>query len=168
MTPESVSISGGKGGLSVRLARPDDSLDLLHWRNDLHVRAMSRNSDVLEEAAHLAWYEKALRSVDTIVLIGEQESRKVGMVRFDRRDTALWETSILLEAGCRGKGLSRVLFSKALAFFHERNAQAFILAAIKPENKASLRLFLSLGFVFDRQDGDILEYLLRFSSAVEE
>jgi len=163
VTPESVSISGGKGELSVRPAHPDDGLDLLYWRNDPHVRAMSRNSDVLKEADHLAWYEQALHSVDMILLIGEQESRKVGMVRFDQRGTFLWEANILLEIGSRGKGVSRLLLGKALAFFYERHAHASVVASIKPENEASLRLFRSLGFVFLNEEEGMVSYRLEAS-----
>ena len=63
------------------------------------------------------------------------------------------EVSINLNPAMRGRGLGRELLAKALA--GERSA---VLAMIRPENLASIRLFEGAGFVFE----DTREGLARY------
>jgi len=133
--------------LSLRKATPDDASDLLAWRNDPVTRAMSRNSDLVDAADHARWFQRALQDVACTLLIGEDDGRKIGMVRLARGEET--EVSINLNPAVRGRGLSRELLIRALA--QERGA---LLAVIKPENLASIRLFEGAGFVLqDTHDG---------------
>ena len=95
------------GAVTVRPARPADALDVLAWRNDPLTRAMSRDQEVVAEAAHLAWFTRALADPARTLLIGEAMGGKVGMVRIDRG--AETELSINLNPAFRGQGLSRPL-----------------------------------------------------------
>ena len=131
----------------LRRAAQDDALDVLRWRNDPVTRAMSRAQDVVEEAAHLAWFARAIDDPRRTLLIGELGGQKVGIVRFDHGEET--EVSINLNPDCRGRGLSYALLSEALAY-----ASGPVIAEIRPENLASVRLFERAGFVFtDRPDG---------------
>jgi RimJ/RimL family protein N-acetyltransferase len=133
--------------VTLRKATPDDASDLLAWRNDPLTRAMSRSSDAVEAADHARWFQHALQDADCTLLIGEDDGRKIGMVRLSRGEET--EVSINLNPAVRGRGLSRALLTLALA--QESGA---LLAVIKPENLASIRLFEGAGFVLkETQDG---------------
>jgi RimJ/RimL family protein N-acetyltransferase len=128
--------------LTVRKATADDASDLLAWRNDPQTRAMSRTTEPVEAADHARWFKRTLQDSASTLLIGEDDGRKVGMVRLVRGEET--EVSINLNPAVRGRGLARQLLALALA--EERGA---VLAVIKPENLPSIRLFEGAGFVLE-------------------
>ena len=133
--------------VTVREATRDDGPDLLAWRNDPVTRAMSRAMDPVEPADHHRWFERALRDPDCTLLIGQDGAEKIGMVRLARGLET--EVSINLNPAARGRGLGLDLLTKALA-----DARDAVVALLKPENLARLRLFEGAGFVFeDKRDG---------------
>jgi len=136
----------------VRRATAEDALDVLAWRNDPLARAMSRTQDLVEEAGHVAWFSKAINDPRRTVLIGEVDDQKIGMVRFDHGDGT--EVSININPPFRGRGLGYQLLSDALAY-----VSGPIIAEIKEENLASLRLFERAGFVFERTADGLRRYL---------
>jgi len=138
--------SVGAAALAVRPARPADALELLRWRNDPLVRAMSRTGEPIAEAAHLAWYTEACRDPGRVLLIGCRAERALGMVRFDRRPPAAWEASILLAPEARGQGLGADLLALGLGRLESLQGPTEVLAQIRDSNAASIRLFESLGF----------------------
>jgi hypothetical protein len=73
----------------------DDALDVLAWRNDPHTIAMSKTPGVIDQASHIPWFAKAVRSEDRVIFIAVEADMKLGMVRFDRTDDA-WLVSVNL------------------------------------------------------------------------
>lgn len=138
--------------VTVRKATADDAADLLAWRNDPLTRAMSRTAEPVEAAEHARWFQRALRDTTCTLLIGEEGGRKIGMVRLTRDEET--EVSINLNPAARGRGLARELLALALA--QERGA---ILAVIKPENLASIRLFEGAGFVLEHMQDGLARYV---------
>jgi pseudaminic acid synthase len=135
----------------VRRATHDDALDVLGWRNDPTTRAMSRDTDVIEEEVHLAWFERALGDPRLLLLIGEEGGAKVGMVRIDRGEIS--EISININPLYRGRGRGGALLAKALACF-----DGPLLAEVKHGNAASKRLFAKAGFVLAGEHAGMLCY----------
>lgn len=129
--------------LTVRPATQDDALDLLVWRNDPLTRAMSLTTDAVAEDAHMAWFARALARPECRLLIGMQGGDKVGMVRIDGG-----EVSINLRPDRRGQGLALPLLKAAIA-----GAAGTLVAHVRPENAASIRLFERAGFQLVREDG---------------
>lgn len=138
--------------VTLRKATPDDASDLLAWRNDPVTRAMSRSTEPVEAADHAQWFQRALQDATCTLLIGEDDGRKIGMVRLASGEET--EVSINLNPLVRGRGLSRELLTKALA--QERGA---LLAVIKPENLASIRLFEGAGFVLEETEDGLSRYV---------
>jgi RimJ/RimL family protein N-acetyltransferase len=138
--------------VTLREATPDDASDLLAWRNDPVTRAMSRATDPVEAADHRRWFERALKDPSCTLLIGQDGPEKIGMVRLARGGET--EISINLSAAARGRGLGRELLARALA--EERGA---VVAMIKPENLASIRLFEGAGFVFEAAGEGLARYV---------
>jgi RimJ/RimL family protein N-acetyltransferase len=146
--------------LAVRPAEPEDALEVLRWRNDEHVRSMSRNSDPIDEAGHVAWFSRALADPARMLLMGVSEGSPVGLVRFDRQQEALWEVSIVVAPEARGRGLGGRLLDLAVRRFAVGHPGVRLLAEVKRCNEASRRLFASLGFVLDAEHGELLRFFL--------
>jgi L-amino acid N-acyltransferase YncA len=143
--------------MKVRPARLDDALTVLAWRNDPVTRAMSRDQEETPVDGHLAWFGGAIADPDRLVLIGDSEGRAAGMVRFDRADGE-WEVSINVAPEARGQGAGRALLAEALATFDGAHPGAAVLAWVKPENLASVRLFEAVGFGRCGEEDGLLRY----------
>lgn len=146
--------------LAVRLAGDDDALEMLRWRNDPLTRAMSRNQAPLDEAAHRAWLAGALGDRRRLLLIGMDDRRPAGMLRFDWRDDRQWEVSIALAPEARGRGMGKGLLKLALEHFFSTHGGAAVLAEVRPDNLPSRRLFLSAGFVAAGEADGNAQYVL--------
>ncbi|WP_195724587.1 GNAT family N-acetyltransferase [Herbaspirillum sp. CAH-3] len=146
--------------LRIRPATAADCLPILDWRNDVQARAMSRNTAEIDSAGHEAWYARALSDPARLLLIGETEDGPVAMIRFDHLQAGRWEVSIVLAAPARGRGQSKLLLKMALDHFASQHAAKTIVARIKPENTASLRLFAALGFQASKSEDGMFLYLL--------
>lgn len=133
--------------MTVRKATTDDAADVLAWRNDPLTREMSRSTKPVGAADHVRWFQSALQDPACTLLIGEQGGRKIGMVRLARGEET--EVSINLNPAARGRRLAGELLALALA-----DEPGAILAVIKPENLASIRLFEGAGFALqEMRDG---------------
>ena len=146
--------------LEVRRALPEDVMDILRWRNDPHARTMSRQQEQIDEAVHRSWYSQALNDSDRLLIVGMLMGQKVGIVRFDRRQSLLWEVNIALAPEARGYGLGRRLLKMALDCLQGAHVQAEIVAVAKLLNEPSLRLFESLGFARESDDGKFVTLVL--------
>ena len=141
--------------LAVRQALLEDAMDVLRWRNDPLVCAMSRHHEPICEEAHVPWYERAVADPDRLLLIGVLGERKIGMVRFDCRHASLWEVSIAIAQDARGKRYGRPFLEMALGWLENASAQpTSVLALVRSDNEPSLRLFQSLGFKHEGAEGE--------------
>lgn len=139
----------------LRRAEPTDALDILTWRNDPTTRAMSKNGAVVEAAPHLAWFAKAILDPGRLLLIGEAEGSKVGMVRFDLTGEG-WLANINIAPDRRGQGLGREFLFESIAFLQLEKGAAKILAEVNADNLPSLRIFEKCGFSIDGRTGRLL------------
>lgn len=126
--------------MQLRRATPDDALDVLAWRNDPQTIAASKTGAV-DGAEHMAWFPKAIADERRALFIAEEGGRKVGMVRFDRGDDA-WLVSINVAPAERGKRYGEAILRAGI---HAIGA-ARLLAEIKSDNLASIRIFEHCGF----------------------
>lgn len=140
--------------LLVRKAKPEDAMDILCWRNDPFVRAMSRHREAISEEEHLAWYARAIEDTNRLLLIGILAGQKIGVVRFDRCSASLWEVSITLAPLARGQGLALHLLKMALEQLVALCAPVTVQAVVRLNNEPSLRLFRAMGFHCENNDGD--------------
>src|SRR4030067_2225019 len=121
--------------LVVREAQPEDAMDILHWRNDPLVCAMSRHREPISEAAHMAWYSRATEDPNQLLLVGVLGEKKIGIVRFDHRQASLWEVSITIAPDARGQGLGRHLLEMALERLYSACASMTVLAVATLNNE---------------------------------
>jgi RimJ/RimL family protein N-acetyltransferase len=117
-----------------------DAPHLFAWRNDALTRAMSRNTEAVRWADHLAWLESSLASSARDLLIIERNDEPVATCRYDYGGYDEWSWTIAPEM--RGKGLSLKIAKLGLSV-----AQRPVLGFVKRENLATLRLIAAAGFV---------------------
>jgi RimJ/RimL family protein N-acetyltransferase len=161
MNPVPRAAGSARCGLRIRPAAQEDALEVLRWRNDELARVMSRQTGMISQADHLAWFGVALKRTDIIMLVGELSDSAVGVVRFDQLAPLEWEVSTTLAPEARGRKLSPALLRMAIEDFFRNHPSCALIAEVKGINEASLRLFKSLGFVQIAMQGDLIRHVLR-------
>ena len=140
--------------LIVRPAQFEDVMDVLRWRNDPLVSAMSRETELISEQIHKVWYSQAIDDPSRLLLIGIRDGQKIGMVRFDQHQALTWEVSIMVALEARGQGNGASMLQMALMQLRVVYAPTNVLATIRLNNQPSLKLFHGLGFTRERDDGE--------------
>jgi RimJ/RimL family protein N-acetyltransferase len=139
--------------ITVRQATLEDSDEVLLWRNDPLAIAMSTSSTEVSAKQHAKWFPTTLNSDTCVHVIGEstgphEESKKIGVCRFDREEGNQWRVSINLNPAVRGRGLSEELLRLSIAFWGNRikPSDDRLFAEVLPENPASIKIFERNGF----------------------
>lgn len=124
-----------------------DADQMLRWRNDPEVRAVSFETSVVARETHVRWLESKLKSDSSHLWIAEnQQHERVGLIRFENEGESS-VISIVLGEKFRGKGLGRALISMAAEKLFETSTVKQVVAQIKQGNEASERAFKAAGFV---------------------
>lgn len=140
--------------LNLRRAAPEDSADVLRWRNDPVTIAASLSRAEVDLAEHEKWYASVLDDPARVLLIAEDRAgKKIGLVRFDKVASGFAEISINLAPEMRGQGYGAILIEKGCRQLPD---QCFI-ARVKVSNLASISVFKKAGFteLFSYQSSDI-------------
>lgn len=132
--------------MQTRLATNNDLLDLFRWRNDAQTREMSFSQELLTMAEHEAWFRRSLANEDRVIVIGIEEGRKVGMVRYDRQEQKAL-VSINLNPDFRGRRLSHRLLSASEALIPADWGIDILDAEVRKENIASMKAFENAGYL---------------------
>jgi spore coat polysaccharide biosynthesis predicted glycosyltransferase SpsG/GNAT superfamily N-acetyltransferase len=157
-------------GLVARPATLEDARRLWEWRNDPGTRAGSRNAEIVPWLEHLAWLESSLTREGRVLLLMEDPAGPVGTVRWDLRQERKgegeheWEVSITVAPDLRGQSLARPMLRAAeaallkvtlpdvalseVARSRGTDVTAY-LAVVHVDNRASVRLFETSGYVPD-------------------
>ena len=141
----------------VRDATLLDSAEILDWRNDEKSRIMFFDSSVIAKKNHDSWFSNALKNQYSKMFIGEHESIKIGICRFDPIEGSnKSKVSINMNPECRGKGLAKTFLQKSIdKFWIEFNSD--LEAKVKHINIASLKIFQYVGFYeIGRSDTEVL------------
>lgn len=142
-----VLLLSGRTGLRARRAQADDEALLLRWANDPVVRINSFNQDAITPDQHHRWFRSRLARESCRIYILETESgTPVGQVRFEL-DEGRWVINYALDTRCRGRGLGRSVLATAVMALVRDVGDVSLMAKVKTENKASMRIFESMGFV---------------------
>jgi RimJ/RimL family protein N-acetyltransferase len=139
---------------------------VLDWRNDPVTRAMSLDQEPVPLPQHLLWFRSALADPRRLLLIAERDGESIGMCRFDlEEESARAEVSINLAPAHRGSRLGGAVLRGALRTLEQmRPGIRDVIAVVRPENIASVRLFESVGFTRTGcADEETLRYGLRIT-----
>jgi RimJ/RimL family protein N-acetyltransferase len=132
--------------ITFRAAKICDCEDVYNWRSDPTSRSMSFNTAIQTYEDHKNWFKASLNDADRKLFIGEIDTTKIGVCRFDRYNkTSYVEVSINMNPESRGCGFGKKFLALSVEYF-QKTQPMDLLARIKPENEASLQIFKSLGF----------------------
>ena len=136
----------GCSSIAIRGAIPADSKNLLLWRNHPAVRAVSRDTNLIDNNTHEAWLKTVLSDPDRVLLMGEYQGSAIGVARFDIcADEA--EVSIYLDPDRKDEGFGAELLLAAEQWLDEhRPAILSIRAEVLDNNEPSHRLFRACGY----------------------
>ncbi|MDF2178305.1 UDP-2,4-diacetamido-2,4,6-trideoxy-beta-L-altropyranose hydrolase [Aliiglaciecola sp. CAU 1673] len=117
---------------------------LLQWQQAPEIRQFARNAQPPTAAEHQAWYSNVLADPNRYLYFICQQGLLLGMVRLDcQAGDEGGEISILTAPGYQGQGVA----SDGLRMIRQTLPGFRFDAFIKKENLASLRLFLSNGYI---------------------
>lgn len=147
--------------MKVRKAQAEDSKRIWKIRNHPVCRKFSGNSEIIPLANHISWFKKKYFSGQNnycFVLVNEAD-QVAGYCRLDFDDeNDNYIISIAIDPNYHAQGQGYELLSKTLIKFKRPKK---ILAEIKKENIASIKLFQKNNFKVIREDKNNfhLEYL---------
>lgn len=137
----------GLGRISLRLATPEDCEDIFFWRNHQMTRRYSTNSRCISLDEHRSWYSRVIVDPTRILLIAEDASGSLGVLRYDLMENFA-KISIYLVPGRHGEGRgSAILYSGQDWLKRNYPRVNKIVAEVFPDNAASMRMFIKAGFV---------------------
>ncbi|MDB5210961.1 MAG: hypothetical protein JWQ30_1788 [Sediminibacterium sp.] len=114
---------------------------LYNWANDAEVRSMSIDHRPIVWSDHVKWFEKKLADTNTKIFILKDDQQRVGQIRLENKNDE-WVIGYSIAAGCRGKGYGGKIIELAL----EKISKGVLIAFVKPENSASIKIFATVGF----------------------
>ncbi|MCR5177212.1 MAG: GNAT family N-acetyltransferase [Anaerovibrio sp.] len=143
--------------LYLRVADENDKLLLFEWSNDPEVRKNSFNTDSISLPEHEQWLKNALADGNTLIYILMEKDIPVGQVRLVHGDC--WQVNYSIAAGCRGKGYGkRIIHMAENELIQAGHAKERLYAEVRPDNVASQRIFLGLGYRQMACDKDAYAY----------
>lgn len=125
----------------LRKATISDALLLYDWTNDPLVREMSSNSRRVDWADHISWLDRKLRDSNCHLFILMKGFTPMGVIRFDL-DHGEQLISYSIDSRYRGKGYGKAIIDLGL----KEMGHPQVVAMVKPENIASVKIFTALGF----------------------
>ena len=133
--------------VELRLAKKQDCEVIGKWRNDNTTRKYSFNTEFIPYEKHKAWFENVLRDENRKILMVEEEGNTVGVIRLDiNPKNRIAEINISIPRPKRGKGLGLLGIKNTCRYAFESLNVKEIIAKIKKENIASIKMFSRAGF----------------------
>lgn len=137
----------------MRKADESDIADIYKYLHRDFIKKYSQNGERAEWENHRRWYKFLINSDSYLLYIIEDENgRFLGQLKFELEgETSI--VSIYLLKEIRGRGLGKVIMEMGLEeLLHESDEVDVVLAYILEENDASLKLFKSCGFTYEREE----------------
>ncbi|MDP1801970.1 MAG: GNAT family N-acetyltransferase [Bacteroidota bacterium] len=133
--------------IKFRKAKIEDAQLYFNWANDKIVRANSFNQTEIGYEQHVKWFASKLNSTDCFfyLFLNEQDI-PVGQVRIDKTNDEV-VIGISIDENYRGKGFGLQMLNLATEDYLKQFPQAKIMAYVKEENTASVKLFTSANFI---------------------
>lgn len=137
--------------VALRPAASSDAAAMLVWQSAPGARAYARNRAAPEPGEHERWLRAKLADRGCILNVIVHGNEPVGVLRFDRlQGDEGYEVSIVIAADRQGQEIGR----RALELGQRLLPRERIVAAVHPENRASVRLFERAGYRREGSDQD--------------
>ena len=130
--------------LTLRPAKAIDALTYFAWENDPVVRSSAINSESIDIATHLEWFDKRLRDENSHLYVLEAGDLPIGQIRFQRHGA---EATIdySLDVLVRGRGWANQLLKLGIETFSSSRS-TLLRTSVKLENVASASPLIRLEF----------------------
>ena len=148
---------------SFKLANFEHSKKIWEWRNDEITREMSINSEFISWEIHKEWFKSTLKDSNKYLYVGYLEKDIAGVVRFDKYydKENCFSINININPIMRNQGLGKIFLEQSIKqFFGEIKDADFIIADIKKENLASIKIFYNSNFRIKEINKEIIRYFL--------
>ena len=117
--------------LFFRFVEPEDSDDLLRWRNDPITRKYAFDTTKVSKKNHIKWFNSSLVNPKrNIFIIMDKKGNKLGQVRFDKTEDFV-EVDIAIDPDFRRKGIGTMVLEKSSRFYFDNFDVNYIIAKIK-------------------------------------
>ena len=147
-----------------RLASEEDNHDLFKWRNDPLTLKSFFNQEIVKQEDHEKWFRKVLISKKSTLIILEKNQKKLGMVRYDEKDSLLY-VSLNTNPDQRGKGYASKMLLSSEKFINRKNKPIKIIADILIENEISMRTFHRAGYNLEEKREFFFRYIKLISNS---
>ena len=162
MTAESAARAAARS-FTLRDATAADAHTLWIWANDPDMRRAAGRTREIAWTEHVQWLRGQLAGDRGLIFIAETAaSEPVGVIRFDTGDG--WRTARLsyeVAPERRGRGIGGELVSAGVRALRERHPASTLVADVRADNAASLRIFDSAGWERAGREGDLVTFGLR-------
>ncbi len=129
-------------------ANIDDCNNFFKLANDLDVRNVSFNQELIDYQTHIKWYHNKLNSTNDKLYTLRNENSFIGQIRFEIKNNYAI-ISIAIEKKFRGLGYGSIILNKGCNEFW--NFFKFdIIAYVKFDNISSYNLFIKNNFIFQK------------------
>lgn len=142
--------------LFLRNVTKEDAKLLLEWRNESSVRENSFNSEIIAYDDHLKWISGKLEDSNEIMQILMRGKTPIGQIRLSKEDKNV-EISYSVDKDWRGCGYGREIIRLGESILKDQGYNGNLVGLVKKENKASQKVFLSLGYE-EREKENFFEY----------
>ena len=129
-----------------RKATLADAEMVLIWRNAEINRRYSLDKKIIGREEHMTWFTMVLNNDKIFLLIVEDGTGPIGVIRYDVPDGTA-RVSIYLKPGETGRGLGSAILRYGCEWLQQHVPVVnFIEAQISPDNIASIKAFMKAGF----------------------
>lgn len=135
--------------MNLRKAKDSDSELLFQWANEPETRKYSLNNRQITPEEHRKWFRDKLADPNCHILIGSDNGKLIGVVRFQVENGAA-TVSVSVDKDCRGKGYGTALIEQGIRYMRTVGVDSF-LALVRQGNGVSVKAFKRAGFLYDKQ-----------------
>ena len=139
--------------LKARPATIKDKAQLLLWANDEEIRKQSFKTKKITKEEHDKWFSNVLadQKNQRLFILENHDTSPCGQVRFSRTDRDDWEIHFSIDPKYRGQKLGVHLIRVGLDMFLGKEQRSRIIAKVKNDNTASLRVLAIAGFEIEKK-----------------
>lgn len=145
--PDRLMMALQKSPIRLRPIHKEDCSLLWHWANDPVTRAASFSSGSIFWYEHIQWFDAKIESESCKMYIAlDNRDQPVGLIRYDIDPKNEAVVSITIATQYRGKGYASLIAKKTSSKVLKESKLNQLNAYIKPDNLASIKVFLKAGF----------------------
>jgi RimJ/RimL family protein N-acetyltransferase len=129
--------------IKVKKATAKDIFFFYKLRNEYSTRKYFFNRKYIKYADHIKWYVKNLKNKSTILIVGRNNKKKIGIIKFFK-EKQFTNVSIIIDKKFRNHGYGTVLLKKAERLIKTKTT---LISKIKKKNKRSIKVFIKNNYV---------------------